>query len=245
MKETIERQDMLKRRCESPYNSLNDILKSKIYMLSGQVEIPEFYVGSILAVSTSDQHSPNKKNRFVGICILREFCGLNARFILRNVVDHQGIEVIYDLYDPTILKVEILRLEKRLDDRLLYLRDALPEYSTFDFNMEPEVLPDNTPVPVNDIKVKLKPRPWSEKWERQDVQGVENIDELLYDKYKMLAKKLATPWEKYDLMKEYRRTIPEEEQNVIFSEVVHKLQELEVSRKKGKKRTFLKPKKLA
>ena len=52
------------------------------------------------------------------------------------------MEVIYDLYDPTLRKVEVLKLEKRLDDELLYLRDALPEYSTFDENMQAEVLPD-------------------------------------------------------------------------------------------------------
>lgn len=46
------------------------------------------------------------------------------------------------MYDPAIQKVEILRLEKRLDDELLYLRDALPEYCTFDPNMEPEILPE-------------------------------------------------------------------------------------------------------
>lgn len=152
---------------------------------------------------------------------------------------------MYDLYDPTIQKIEVLRLEKRLDDKLFYLRDALPEYSTFDFNMDPEVLPDDIPVPVNEIKVKLKPQPWLERWERQDLKGVENIDEHLIEMQRVKAVKFATPWHKYDLMKEYRRTIPEEEQDKIYSEILPKLQQLEVNRKKMKKRTFIKPKKLA
>lgn len=50
------------------------------------------------------------------------------------------------MYDPTIHKVEVLRLEKRLDDKLLYLRDALPEYSTFDLNMDVEILPEGKTV---------------------------------------------------------------------------------------------------
>lgn len=49
---------------------------------------------------------------------------------------------MYEIYDPSINKIEVLRLEKRLDDELLYLRDALPEYSTFDSNMETEILPE-------------------------------------------------------------------------------------------------------
>jgi large subunit ribosomal protein L19 len=61
--------------------------------------------------------------------------------------------VRYDLYDPTIQTIQVLRLEKRLDDTLFYLRDALPEYSTFPFDMDQEILPEGTPAPVNDVKV--------------------------------------------------------------------------------------------
>lgn len=44
----------------------------------------------------------------------------------------------------------------------------------------------------------------------------------------------------------FRKTIPEEEQNEIFSEIQIQLQKLEVTRKKLKrKRTFIKPSKLA
>lgn len=60
---------------------------------------------------------------------------------------------MYDLYNPTIKKIETLKLEKRLDNELSYLIDALPEYSTFDFNMEPHSHPAGTPVPVNPLKV--------------------------------------------------------------------------------------------
>lgn len=226
VREKLERNDMLNRR--------------------GNVDVPEFYVGSILAVTNSDNHAVGKTSRFVGICISRDLCGLRANFILRNVIDHQGIEVLYELYDPTIQKIEVLKIEKRLDSKLFYLRDALPKYSTFDVNMEVENLPENTAVPVNDLKVQLKPRPWLERWERQDLQGVENIDELLYDKHRRLAAKRATPWEKYDLMKEYRRSIPEQEQKEVYSEIYSRVQQIkEVNKKKFKKRTFVKPNKLA
>jgi len=223
IREKLERNDMVARRT--------------------QIDIPEFYVGSVLAVTSSDQHTPGKTHRFVGICIKREGCGLRAKFILRNVIDYQGVEVLYEMYDPTIHKVEVLKLEKRLDDELLYLRDALPEYSTFDVNMDSEGLPEG-PVPVNPIKVKLKPRPWLERWERKHLKGVQDLGlpQRFYDR----AEELEKPWEKYDLMKEYMRTIPEEEQIEIFSEVQSELQKLEVQRKKMKrKRVFVKPSKLA
>ncbi|CAH0560483.1 unnamed protein product [Brassicogethes aeneus] len=224
LREKLERSDMIARRT--------------------QIQIPEFYVGSILAVTSSDKHTPGKNNRFVGICIDREGCGLRATFILRNVIEQQGVEVKFELYDPTLHKIEVLRLEKRLDDKLFYLRDALPQYSTFDPNMEPELLPGGSTVPVNNLKVKLKPKPWLERWERQNLQGVEDLG--LPEKFYIRAKELEKPWEKYDLMKDYMKTIPEEEQTEIFSEVQSHLHKLEVTRKQMKrKRVFVKPSKLA
>ncbi|KAH8248221.1 hypothetical protein KR038_007330 [Drosophila bunnanda] len=226
IREKLERLDMLERR--------------------KQIDLPEFYVGSVLAVTSSDPHAAGKTSRFVGICINRDRCGLRARFVLRNVIDHQGMEVVYELYDPTIQKVEVLRLEKRLDDSLFYLRDALPEYSTFDENMEAEPLEEGAPVPVNDIKVVLRPRPWLERWERQNLRGVANIDQYLKDKHRQSAARVQKPWEKYDMMKHYRSTIAEEEQTEIFAEVHTELHTLELQRKRNKrKRTFVKPKHLA
>lgn len=224
IREKLERSDMIKRR--------------------SVIDIPSFFVGSVLSVISSDKHDPNKKRKFVGICIQKRYCGLRHEFVLRNVVDHLGVEIAYNMYDPTILNITVLRLEKRLDDDLLYLRDALPKYSTFPFDMEPEYLPDGSPVPINDMKVELKPRPWCGRWERKGYKGIDNVDQYINEKMIKQKKRLETPWEKYDLMKEYRRTIPEEEQNEIFSEVFSELHHLSISNQKMKKsRVYVKPKK--
>nr|SVE74485.1 EOG090X0F2L [Daphnia barbata] len=214
LREKLERIDMLQRR--------------------SVVEIPEFYTGSIMAVTVADTNSPSKVARFVGICIQRGGSGLRAWFILRNVVDKQGVEILYEMYCPLIQKIEVLRLERRLDESLLYLRDALPEYSTFPFDMEPERRLNNSAVPLNPIKVKLRPRPWLERWERQDLQGVENLNlpQRFYDR----AKEVAKPWEKYDLMLQYRKTIPAEEQEKIFAEIHSQLQQQDLQRKIRRRR---------
>lgn len=89
-----------------------------------RVEIPEFYVGSVIAVTTSDPNSlaANKMVRFVGLVTARGGTGPNAWVNVRNVVDNQGIEFLFDLYSPTLQKIETLKLEKRLDEDLSYLR---------------------------------------------------------------------------------------------------------------------------
>lgn len=68
--------------------------------------------------------------------------------------------------------------------------------------MEPEIIPEGTPVRLNKLKVPLKPRPWYAKWERFDLKGVKDLE--VDEKRRLKAEKQAKPWEKYDLMKIYR-----------------------------------------
>lgn len=197
LREKLERLDMLARR-----NVIN---------------IPEFYVGSILSITYSEKHSPDQVNKFVGICIKREGCGLRSSVLLRNAINGEGVEVLYNLYDPTIRSIECLKLEKRLDDELLYLRDAPIEYSTIPFDMEPQMLSEDSSVLLNEIKVPLKPPPWFCKWEQKGMKGIKDL--VVNEKRTKKAQANAKPWEKYDIMKLYRSTIPEEEQNEIYTEL--------------------------
>lgn len=203
-------------------------------------------MGTIMAVTVSDKHSIGKTTRFVGICVDRGLCGLRSFFVLRNAIDNQGIEIKYNLYDPTIQKIEVLLLEKRLDEQLYYLRDAPLEYSTFDGNMEPKYHPEGKPVPVNPIQVTLRPRPWIMRWERKNLKGVkiESINEHITDKMRRQKIAREEPWHQYDLMEQYRATIPEEEQLEIYSEIYPQLNKLRQQRHIQKRsKMFVKPKK--
>jgi large subunit ribosomal protein L19 len=106
-----------------------------------------------MAVTVSDPYAPGKVNRFVGICIRRDGYGLRHTSTLRNVIDGLGVEILYDMYNPTIQTIEVLKLEKRLDDNLAYLQDCPPEYSTIPFDFEPVKLLPGAKVPLNTIKV--------------------------------------------------------------------------------------------
>ncbi|XP_053139873.1 39S ribosomal protein L19, mitochondrial isoform X2 [Hemicordylus capensis] len=168
------------------------------------INIPEFYVGSILAVTTADPYANGKSSTFVGLCILRSGRGLGATFTLRNIIEGQGVEMRYDLYNPLIHEIKVLKLERRLDDHLTYLRDALPEYSTVDVDMKPVSPSVNDEVPVNKMKVKMKPRPWSQHWEHPQfcIQGID-FDLYLNERDKKRVEKWKMPWEEFDMMKEY------------------------------------------
>ena len=94
--------------------------------------------------------------------------GLRAWMVVRNVIEGLGVEFMYDLYSPTLKDIEVLKLEKRIDDELYYLRDCDPKHSTIPMDFPPEVLAENQAVPVNDSVLPLKNRPWSKPWQKFD-----------------------------------------------------------------------------
>ncbi|XP_069350610.1 large ribosomal subunit protein bL19m [Eulemur rufifrons] len=184
LKFQLERKDMLERR--------------KV------LHIPEFYVGSIVRVTTADPYASGKTSQFLGICIQRSGRGLGATFVLRNIIEGQGVEICFELYNPRVQEIQVVKLEKRLDDNLMYLRDALPEYSTFDVNMKPVSREPGQEVPVNKLKVKMKPRPWSKRWERPNfnIKGI-RFDLYLTEEQMKEAQKWSQPWLEFDMMREY------------------------------------------
>lgn len=221
LKEKLQRQDMLKRRTV--------------------INIPEFYVGSILSVEYADQNAAGKESRFVGICIQREGQLLEANFTLRNIIDGHGIEIRFDIYNPCLRHIEVLKLEKRIDSDLRYLRDALPQYSTVPVDMVAIPHDDSQPVPINEMLVELKPRPWSHKWERHDFQGIaalEDIPQYMYDKFRNVRSGYHTKL-KYDTMIDYREHVTEDEQYEIWKDVVDHEKVVGEARKLEKRRRMI------
>lgn len=209
------------------------------------IEIPEFYVGSILAVTVSDQYAETKRSKFVGICIHRTGQLTYANFTLRNIIDGMGCEIRYDLYNPLILSIEVLKLEKRLDDNLLYLRDALPEYSTVSEDMRPISLPEGSEVPLNKTLVKMKPQPWCRRWENWLLQGIEkleNIPQLFAERVKLLEE---DPVYSYDLMLEYRRHCTEEMMYTICKRIAEHEEKVVKVRSEARAKRFLRVAKTA
>lgn len=87
------------------------------------------------------------------------------------------------------------------------------------------------------FQVKINPRPWLQRYERMALKGVELPE--LPEKFYIRAKQLEKPWEKYDLMDHYRKTIPEEEQKDIFNEICEELRSLELKHKIEKRKKIV------
>lgn len=213
---------------------VDDMLKRR-----SVIDIPEFYVGSVLAVTVTDQYAETKRSRFVGICISRTGQLLWASFTLRNIIDGMGCEIRYDLYNPLIISIEVLKLEKRLDDSLVYLRDCPHEYSYFPQDMKPEMLEPGAEVPVNKTLVKLNPQPWSRRWERWLFKGIEKYEDLpewFAEKVRVVEE---DPVYSYDLMLEYRRHCTEEMLYNIFKRLDEHEKSVVSVRSEAKSRRFI------
>lgn len=209
------------------------------------IEIPEFYVGSILAVTVSDRYSETKRSKFVGICIHRTGQLTHANFTLRNIIDGMGCEIRYDLYNPLILSIEVLKLEKRLDDNLMYLRDALPEYSTIPEDFRPTSLPEGSEVPINETLVKMKPKPWTRRWENWLLKGVEKLEDIPQLFAERVKKLEEDPVYSYDLMLEYRRHCTEEMMYTICKRIADHEEKVVKPRSEARAKRFIRVAKTA
>nr|CAB3263963.1 39S ribosomal protein L19, mitochondrial-like [Phallusia mammillata] len=178
--------------------------------------IPEFYPGSIVAVTVADKHAPGKSIRFNGRVLYKDGFGLGCKFALRNVIDGEGIEVVYHLYGPYIQKMEVLHLEKWVDTDLRYLRDADPSYCTIDPDMQPKALPPTSvELELFRERVKLNKSPrWQFQYQKHwpppynaDFQSHFLEDELIEsERFSAMES-----WRKYDICRHYDVTEMKEE----------------------------------
>ncbi len=74
---------------------------------------------------------------FVGRVLYRNLLGgIRHCVFLRNVIEGEGIEMEIQLYSPRVHKVTLLRLERWLDQDLLFLRNADPRLCTIPLDMK-------------------------------------------------------------------------------------------------------------
>ena len=45
--------------------------------------------------------------RFAGRCLYRDGFGLGCKFLLRNILDGEGVEIVYHLFSPLLQKIEV------------------------------------------------------------------------------------------------------------------------------------------
>jgi large subunit ribosomal protein L19 len=80
-------------------------------------EIPEFFPGDEIEVHVKIKEGEKERVQiFSGTCIARKGRGIRETFTVRRISYGEGVERIFPLYSPSVIKIKLLKMRK--DNRL-------------------------------------------------------------------------------------------------------------------------------
>ncbi len=98
---------------------LLDAVESK----SLKQEIPHFEIGDTVDVRCSIKEGDKERIQiFTGTVISRKGRGINENFTVRRIIDNEGVERIFPLHSPNVVKIQPVRSGKTRRAKLYYLR---------------------------------------------------------------------------------------------------------------------------
>jgi large subunit ribosomal protein L19 len=101
---------------------VNRIVES-IEQSSLKKEAPRFEVGDTVDVATRIVEGDKERlQTFSGTVIARRGRGINATFIVRRIVNNEGVERIFPLHSPFIASITVRRSGESRRAKLFYLR---------------------------------------------------------------------------------------------------------------------------
>jgi large subunit ribosomal protein L19 len=81
--------------------------------LKPKKEIPEFFPGDELEVHIRVQEGEKTRTQiFTGTCIARKGTGLRETFTVRKISYGEGVERIFPIYSPNIIKIKLVKSRK-------------------------------------------------------------------------------------------------------------------------------------
>jgi large subunit ribosomal protein L19 len=87
---------------------------------------PQMRIGDTVDVHTRIVEGEKERTQvFNGVVIAMRGPGLNASFVVRRIVANEGVERLFLLHSPRVLKVDVKRHGKVRRAKLFYLRDRV------------------------------------------------------------------------------------------------------------------------
>ncbi|MGM0574152.1 MAG: 50S ribosomal protein L19 [Myxococcota bacterium] len=101
-------------------------LIEKIERLQMREDIPDFRAGDALSVHVRIREGEKERVQvFEGTCIARHDDGLRSTFTVRKVSYGVGVERIFPLHSPRLMKIVLKERGRVRRSRLYYLRDRV------------------------------------------------------------------------------------------------------------------------
>ncbi len=86
-------------------------------------DLPDFRPGDTIRVSVRVREGDKERlQAFEGVCIGRRGAGIGETFTVRKVSGGIGVERVFPLHSPTVVRVEVVRTGRVRRAKLYYLR---------------------------------------------------------------------------------------------------------------------------
>jgi len=77
-------------------------------------EIPEFWPGDDISIHYKIKEGEKERIQiFTGTCIGRKGSGAQETFTVRKISYGEGVEKVFPLYSPNVVKIEVIKTRKR------------------------------------------------------------------------------------------------------------------------------------
>jgi large subunit ribosomal protein L19 len=104
-------------------NLLDQLAQEQIAKLTADRAVPDFAPGDTLRVNVKVVEGERSRvQAFEGLCIARSNSGLNSAFTVRKISYGEGVERVFPLYSPNLVKIEVVRRGDVRRAKLYYLR---------------------------------------------------------------------------------------------------------------------------
>ena len=104
-------------------NILQTIEKEQVEKILESKSIPNFKAGDTLKIHAKVVEGERERIQFYeGVCIARKNGGINSSFTVRKISFGEGVERVFPLYSPNVVKIEVIRIGKVRRAKLYFLR---------------------------------------------------------------------------------------------------------------------------
>jgi large subunit ribosomal protein L19 len=104
-------------------NLLDQLAQEQIAKLTADRAVPDFAPGDTLRVSVKVVEGERSRvQAYEGVCIARSNAGLNSSFTVRKISYGEGVERVFPLYSPNVVKIDVVRRGDVRRAKLYYLR---------------------------------------------------------------------------------------------------------------------------
>ncbi|MCC6416340.1 MAG: 50S ribosomal protein L19 [Opitutaceae bacterium] len=102
---------------------MNPIIK-EITASQLKTDLPSFRVGDGVQVHTKVREGDKERvQKFAGVVIARKGAGMQETFTVRRISYGEGVEKVFPVQSPNVVKIEVERESVPMRARLYYLRD--------------------------------------------------------------------------------------------------------------------------